>query len=214
MSDILETYQEEQEIQEAPEASALIASIISIDQNGVGLRFDGSTADSSKSYPRNTGVVLSVGQRVIVQKINGEFVVMAPVGAAQDANVVSKADLNDYATKAELSEYAKTTDLDAYAKTTDLKTFVMDSHSTGGFNTAAGGSNTSTLYITKANYKPIGVVGVKTNETANNQIVIPTQFYLSASNNGNGTITYGWKNVGTTALNSVVFTFYVLWISV
>lgn len=207
MSDILETYQEEQEIQEAPETTALIASIISIDQNGVGLRFDGSTANSSKSYPRNTGVVLTVGQRVIVQKINGEFVVMAPVGAEQDANVVSKADLNDYATKAELGDYAKKSELPT------VPTFEVTTHTTSAISTTAGQSLTGTLSITKAGFKPIGIVGINSNQTAANQLVLPSRFYLSASSNGSGTITYGAKNVGT-ALNSVTFTFSVLWISV
>lgn len=208
MSDILETYQEEQEIQEAPEASALIASIISIDQSGVGLRFDGSTANSSKSYPRNTGVVLTVGQRVIVQKINGEFVVMAPVGAQQDANVVSKADLNSYALK---------TDLDAYVKTEDLPTipsFESSTHSTGSVGLAGGASTVGTLNVSKPGFKPIGIVGTRSNQTANAQAMILTEFYLSSSNTGSGTITYGVRNAGTTSLSGVIFTFTVLWQSV
>lgn len=214
MSDILETYQEERAVNEKPETDALTGVVSAVDANGVKVQFDGDASAASKSYPRNTGVILMVGQRVVVQKINGDFVVMAPIGATLDANVVQRSDLSDFVTQADLNDYAKTTDLDAYAKTTDIKTFVTDSYATSGFTASAGASNTGTKSITKSGYKPIGVVGVKTNQTANNLIVLPVEFYLSASGNGTGTITYGWKNVGTTALSNVVFTFYVLWISV
>lgn len=217
MSDILQTYQEEREIQEAPETDVLIGTITSVGQNGVRVQFDGSSAAASKDYPRNTGLVLAIGQRVILQKINGEFVVMAPVGTEQDSNVVAKSDLNDYATKAELSDYATKTELSDYAKKTDLPTvptFEVATHVSSSINTTAGASLAASLSISKSGFKPIGIVGIRTNETASNQIVLPTYCYLSASNNGYGTISYGAKNVGTTALNSVVFTFSVLWMSV
>lgn len=208
MSEILETYQAEEELKETPETSALIATIVSVGQNGVGLRFDGSSADAAKNYPRNTGLVLAVGQRVVVQKINGEFVVMAPVGPVQDTNVVSKSDLGSYALKTDLDEYVKTSDLPA------VPSFETTTNTTGGISLTAGSSTTATLTVTKAGFRPIGIVGVRSNQASNAQSIVAAQFYLSASNIGSGTITYGVRNAGSSTLSGVTYTFTVLWQSV
>lgn len=80
MSNIIQTYQEEQKIKQ-PKASAFaFAKVVSSGTSGVMVRFDGESANSSKAYRRNTDATFTAGQRVLMMKVDGEYIVLCPVG--------------------------------------------------------------------------------------------------------------------------------------
>lgn len=80
MSDIIETYQEEQKIQPPKLAQIAFAKVVSVSADGVKVRFDGESTDSTKYFLRNQSVTFSTGQRVLMLKVNGEYIVICPVG--------------------------------------------------------------------------------------------------------------------------------------
>lgn len=58
-----------------------MATIGSVEDDGVTLIFDGEDSPTEKHYKVNTGAVLEAGQRVVIQSIAGSYVVMFPVGS-------------------------------------------------------------------------------------------------------------------------------------
>lgn len=81
MSEIIETYQQEQEQLgkiELPQMA--FATVVSVNNDGLELIFDGETEASTKRFPCNTGVSFAVGQRVLMMKVNGSYVALCPVG--------------------------------------------------------------------------------------------------------------------------------------
>lgn len=81
MSEIIETYQEEQERLAAPELSGMaFATVVSVNEDGLELRFDGEEEASTKRYPCNVGVKFTAGQRALLMKVNGSYVALCPVG--------------------------------------------------------------------------------------------------------------------------------------
>lgn len=81
MSEIIETYQEEQERLASPELPGMaFATVVSVNEDGLELRFDGEEEAASKHYPCNVGVSFSAGQRALLMKVNGSYVALCPVG--------------------------------------------------------------------------------------------------------------------------------------
>ena len=81
MSDIIETYQQEQKQLLQPEMPGMaFAAVVSVNEDGLELIFDGETEASTKRFPCNTGVSFAVGQRVLMMKVNGSYVALCPVG--------------------------------------------------------------------------------------------------------------------------------------
>lgn len=81
MSDIIETYQQEQKQLSQPEMPGMaFAAVVSVNEDGLELIFDGETEASTKRFPCNTGVSFAVGQRVLMMKVNGSYVALCPVG--------------------------------------------------------------------------------------------------------------------------------------
>lgn len=81
MSEIIETYQQEQEQLGKTELPQMaFATVVSVNNDGLELIFDGETEASTKRFPCNTGVSFAVGQRVLMMKINGSYVALCPVG--------------------------------------------------------------------------------------------------------------------------------------
>lgn len=81
MSEIIETYQEEQERLASPKLPGLaFATVVSVNEDGLELRFDGEEAAASKRYPCNVGVKFEAGQRALLMKVNGSYVALCPVG--------------------------------------------------------------------------------------------------------------------------------------
>ena len=81
MSDIIETYQQEQKQLLQPEMPGMaFAAVVSVNEDGLELQFDGEETASTKRFPCNTGVSFAVGQRVLLMKVNGSYVALCPVG--------------------------------------------------------------------------------------------------------------------------------------
>lgn len=81
MSEIIETYQQEQERLAKPELPGMaFATVVSVNEDGLELQFDGEDEASTKRFPCNTGVSFSTGQRVLLAKVNGSYVALCPVG--------------------------------------------------------------------------------------------------------------------------------------
>ena len=81
MSEIIETYQQEQEQLGKTELPQMaFATVVSVNSDGLELIFDGETEASTKRFPCNTGVSFAVGQRVLMMKVNGSYVALCPVG--------------------------------------------------------------------------------------------------------------------------------------
>lgn len=79
MSEILETYQEEQEILTREEKEYAIATIIEDKTSTVIVKFDGEEENSTKEFPKNVGIKFSAGQRVVMRKINGNYICEYPI---------------------------------------------------------------------------------------------------------------------------------------
>ena len=81
MSEIIETYQQEQEQLGKTELPQMaFATVVSVNNDGLELQFDGEETASTKRFPCNTGVSFAVGQRVLLMKVNGSYVALCPVG--------------------------------------------------------------------------------------------------------------------------------------
>lgn len=77
---ILETYQAEQEIKPEEEQQTAYGTITEVTENGLIVLFDGEETASRKAYACNVSVDWKTGARVLLQKINGEYIAMAPIG--------------------------------------------------------------------------------------------------------------------------------------
>ncbi len=75
------TYQERQRLSPKETTIPQLATIDKVLEDGVTLIFDGDTVAGLKSYPVNTAVLFSPGDRVRIEKIGGTFVVAYPIGA-------------------------------------------------------------------------------------------------------------------------------------
>lgn len=81
MSETIETYQQEQEQLAKPELPGMaFATVVSVNEDGLELIFDGEEEASTKRFPCNTGVSFEADQRVLMMKVNGSYVALCPVG--------------------------------------------------------------------------------------------------------------------------------------
>lgn len=82
MSEMIETYAEAQEL-EAQEYSAsgwALATVDSVSADGLTLIFPGESSSGGKKYKRNPNVTFSAGQRVLLARVAGTYVVVCRVG--------------------------------------------------------------------------------------------------------------------------------------
>ena len=133
MSDIIESYQEEKSLEKTPEPTIALATVSTNGNDGVSVVFDGESEASTKKYPKNITARLAVGDRVLMQKINGNYVALCPLGNTDrplpDPPVQTPPDLS-----------------------------VVRNYSSY-FSLNAGMERTGTLSFSKSGYKAIGVVG-------------------------------------------------------
>ena len=79
---MIETYAEAQELeaQESAGSGWALATVGSVSSDGVTLIFPGETASGGKKYKRNLDVTFSAGQRVLLARVAGTYVVVCRVG--------------------------------------------------------------------------------------------------------------------------------------
>ena len=105
-------YTAEASAQETPQQDAgyQMATIGTVESDGVTLIFDGEESPSEKHYKVNVGAQLAAGQRVLVQAVAGSYVVLCAVGAPSsggsgipaggtNGQLLAKDGSNDYALK-------------------------------------------------------------------------------------------------------------------
>lgn len=63
----------------AQDVKLLLATVANADSTGITLIFDGTDTPSTKRYKRATNQGLSAGTRVLVAKISGTYVILAPI---------------------------------------------------------------------------------------------------------------------------------------
>lgn len=79
-SGIIKSYQEEQALKiPQPEASRL-ATVDAVGTNGLRIILDGETVSDGKYYLCNSSAKYVKGNRVLVQKVGGSYVVICPIG--------------------------------------------------------------------------------------------------------------------------------------
>ncbi len=96
MSDIAESYQEQQAQEPREVQTPSFATVTAVYGDGLGLRFDGENEPSRKHYKCNQYCKFAAGQRVYLVKDGGTFIVLCPVGAPQTPTV-SSAESADHA---------------------------------------------------------------------------------------------------------------------
>lgn len=105
-------YTAEASAQDTPQQDAgyQMATIGTVESDGVTLIFDGEESPSEKHYKVNAGAQLAAGQRVLVQAVAGSYVVLCAVGAPSsggsgipaggtDGQLLAKDGSGDYALK-------------------------------------------------------------------------------------------------------------------
>lgn len=81
-------YTAEAPAQETPQQDAgyQMATIGTVEPDGVTLIFDGEESPSEKHYKVNVGAQLAAGQRVLVQAVAGSYIVLCAVGVPSSGN--------------------------------------------------------------------------------------------------------------------------------
>lgn len=78
---IMESYQEQAAAESPQPAPAVFATIGAVYSDGISLIFDGETAATQKHYRCNQYCKWAAGQRVMLLRDSGTYVVCFPVGA-------------------------------------------------------------------------------------------------------------------------------------
>lgn len=139
MSEIVESYQEEQQIEEpkAPEYS--FATIGGVYDDGLALIFPGAEEASEKHYRANLYCKFAKGQRVYLAKDSGTYVVLFPIGVPGSEEV--KADSATTATKADSATTAKSASKANTAGSLETKRTISLTGAVTGSGTFDGSQN-------------------------------------------------------------------------
>lgn len=78
---IIRSYQEERSLEQPRAEPARLATVYTIDPaRGLALILDGEAGSDGKYYQCNTGMRYQPGDRVLVQKVSGSYVVVCRIG--------------------------------------------------------------------------------------------------------------------------------------
>lgn len=203
MSDIIETYQAEEEIKQPEESRFAFGRVADIAADGLTIIFDGEGGTAStKKFLRNSAINFEVGQRVLLEKIDGQYIVCFPVSLNGGFEYVKLSDLADYLKGSDVvdSLTSSARDLPLSANQgRELKALIPNmTASTTTRNTgtiAGGGSVSSSFSISQLRF----LTGVMSNYTT---------VVVNAYVNGN---TIHWRafNLGNAAVNATLTFSYV-----
>lgn len=68
------------EIAEKPVSSFALATITALSSNGAKLKIDGNDEAGDKNYNVNVSASLTVGDRVLLAKVSGTYIVLCAIG--------------------------------------------------------------------------------------------------------------------------------------
>ncbi len=77
---MVKNYQEEQALKQPQPEAARLATVYDWWSDGLQLIFDGEAESDMKHYPCNANHWFDVGDRVLVQKVGGSYVVICKIG--------------------------------------------------------------------------------------------------------------------------------------
>lgn len=87
------------EIVESSKKELYLATVASIGENGLTLIIDGSEEASTKEYKANIAERYAEGDRVIICKISGTYVVLCAIGVPASRYPIPSGGLNTYVLK-------------------------------------------------------------------------------------------------------------------
>lgn len=90
---MIESYQQEQTLERPQPEAARLATVDYVGSSGLQLIFDGETYGDGKYYLCNNGIKYQSGDRVLVQKVGGSYIVVCRVGRPDEPVVVDRADI-------------------------------------------------------------------------------------------------------------------------
>lgn len=79
-SGIIQSYQQEKGLERPQPEAARLATVGAVGTNGLKIIFDGETVSDGKYYLCNSSAKYAKGNRVLVQKVGGSYVVICPIG--------------------------------------------------------------------------------------------------------------------------------------
>lgn len=94
MSEIIESYQEEQKLDEQKAPVYSLAVVGRVYSDGISLIFPGTTKESKKHYSYNMNCTFKKNQRVYITKDSGTYIVLFPVGNSKRGSLVTNAVTN------------------------------------------------------------------------------------------------------------------------
>lgn len=94
MSEIIESYQEEQKLDEQKAPVYSLAVVGGVYSDGISLIFPGTTKESKKHYSYNMNCKFKKNQRVYITKDSGTYIVLFPVGNSKRGSLVTNAVTN------------------------------------------------------------------------------------------------------------------------
>lgn len=94
MSEIIESYQEEQKLDEQKAPVYSLAIVGRVYSDGISLIFPGTTKESKKHYSYNMNCTFKKNQRVYITKDSGTYIVLFPVGNSKRGSLVTNAVTN------------------------------------------------------------------------------------------------------------------------
>lgn len=97
---MIESYQQEQTLERPQPEAARLATVDYVGNSGLQLIFDGETYGDGKYYLCNNGIKYQGGDRVLVQKVGGSYIVVCRVGRPDATIWVDRADKADEAYRA------------------------------------------------------------------------------------------------------------------
>lgn len=114
---MVQNYQEEQELRRREPEAARLATVSHVGWSGLELIFDGEQQSDGKLYLCNNGIKYQIGDRVLVQKVGGSYIVVCRVGEPHVPIRVDQAD-----------EAFRAIQVDNMAGTVGDIEFYMDTH--------------------------------------------------------------------------------------
>jgi len=99
VSEIIRSYQEEKSLERKEPEAARLATVDYVGSRGLQLIFDGESSSDGKYYLCNNGIKYQYGDRVLVQKVGGSYIVVCREGRPDAVIRVDRADQADEANR-------------------------------------------------------------------------------------------------------------------
>lgn len=103
MTGIIESYQQERALEQPVPEAAKLAEVLAVWSDGLEILMEGDSESDDKHYLCNDSIKYQPGDRVLVQKVGGSYIVVCRIGAPKSVIRADVADRADMADRAELA---------------------------------------------------------------------------------------------------------------